>query len=233
MFFVQPLFVWYNIVMIKVYHPSKLTQSNFFQELIQYLDQHHDVTLRQIKKEFGSVSNIDRQLDRFIQAGYICRQHRRYSNNFSYLTSLADLIPDQEIFVETTSPIFEELKCATFIVATTNRTNKVIIQEEVDVVRERLTLSSYFYRLSRRLPLSAEQEGLYQLLGDVNQDYAMKYMTTFLLKFARKEKVVQRRPDIFVQALEMLGFIKEIDIQTYVLTMDVDKERLVFRTYVG
>ncbi|OLF48897.1 hypothetical protein BU202_01025 [Streptococcus cuniculi] len=51
----------------------------------------------------------------------------------------------------------------------------------------------------------------------------------FLLKFARKERVIQRRTDIFVQALEILGFVTEIDAQTYALTMDLDKGNLVFR----
>lgn len=216
--------------MIKVYHPSKLARSVFFQDLIQYLDQHDDVSLRQIKKEFASVSNVDRQLDRFIEAGYISRHNRRYTNNFSCLTNLADLSLDQEIFIETNSPIFEEVARVTFTVETINSTNKVVIQEEVDAGRERLTLSSYFYKLSRQLPLSEEQEVLYQLLGDVNQDYAMKYLTTFLLKFTRKERVLQRRPDIFVKALEILGFIKKVDEQAYALTMAMDKENVVFKT---
>lgn len=215
--------------MIKVYHPSKLACSVFFQDLIQYLDQHDDVSLRQIKKEFASVSNVDRQLDRFIEAGYIRRHNRRYANNFSCLTNLADLSLDQEIFIETNSPIFEEVARVTFTVETRNSTNKVVIQEEVDAGRERLTLSSYFYKLSRQLPLSEEQEVLYQLLGDVNQDYAMKYLTIFLLKFTRKERVLQRRPDIFVKALEILGFIKKVDEQTYALTMAMDKENVVFK----
>ncbi|MGT2949891.1 hypothetical protein [Streptococcus cuniculi] len=50
-----------------------------------------------------------------------------------------------------------------------------------------------------------------------------------MLKFARKERVIQRRTDIFVQALEILGFVTEIDAQTYALTMDLDKGNLVFR----
>lgn len=229
MFFAQPLFVWYNTLMIRVYHPSKVSQSSFFQDLIQYLDQHDDVTLRQIKKEFTTVSNIDRQLERFIQAGYIRRHNRRYSNSFSCLMSLADLALDQEIFVETASPIFAELLATTFTVETTNTTNKLVIQEEVDAIRERLTLSSYFYKLTKQLPLSEEQEVLYQLLGDVNQEYAMKYMTTFLLKFTRKETVRQRRTDIFVKALEILGFITEIEPQTYLLTMDLDKDNWLFK----
>ncbi|MTB64893.1 DUF1803 domain-containing protein [Streptococcus sp. zg-86] len=216
--------------MIKVYNPTKLTRTAFFQELIQYLDQQDDVTLRQIKKEFATVLHVDRQLDRLIEAGYIRRKDRRYTNAFSCLTSLEGLRLDQEIFVETTSPIFEELSRATFTVATSNSTNKVIIEEEVDALRERLTLSSYFYKLSNQLPLSSDQEVLYQLLGDVNKDYAMKYMTTFLLKFARKDRVLQRRSDIFVRALEILGFIKEVDAQTYALTMGLDKENLVFYT---
>ncbi|MER0123967.1 DUF1803 domain-containing protein [Streptococcus sp. ZJ93] len=216
--------------MIKVYNPTKLARTAFFQDLIQYLNQQDDVTLRQIKKEFTTAPNIDRQLDRLIEAGYIRRENRRYYTAFSCLTSLENVTLDQEIFVETSSPVFEELSRATFTVATSNSTNKVIIEEEVDALRERLTLSSYFYKLSNQLPLSEEQEVLYQLLGDVNKDYAMKYMTTFLLKFTRKERVIQRRTDIFVRALEILGFIKEVDAQTYALSMELDKENLVFRT---
>lgn len=35
------------------------------------------------------------------------------------------------------------------------------------------------------------------MIGDVDPEYALKYMTTFLLKFMRKE-VVKSKSDIFV-----------------------------------
>ena len=54
-------------------------------------------------------------------------------------------------------------------------------------------------------------------------------MTSFLLKFTRKDKVIQRRSDIFVQALVTLDFLEEISPQTYALTMEMDPEQLIFR----
>lgn len=69
---------------------------------------------------------------------------------------------------------------------------------------------------------------LYDLLGDVNQEYALKYMTTFLLKFTRKDLVMQKRPDIFVEALVTLGYLKQVEPTTYQLLMSLDKESLTF-----
>ena len=75
---------------------------------------------------------------------------------------------------------------------------------------------------------SAEQADLYDLLGDVNQEYALKYLTTFLLKFARKDFVMQKRPDIFVEALVKLGYLEQVEPTTYQLLMTLDKEKLTF-----
>lgn len=69
---------------------------------------------------------------------------------------------------------------------------------------------------------------LYKLLGDVNQEYALKYMTTFLLKFTRKELVMQKRPDIFVEALVRLGYLVQVEPTKYQLLMTLDKESLTF-----
>lgn len=80
--------------------------------------------------------------------------------------------------------------------------------------------------------MSEAQEPLFDLLGDVNPQYALKYMTTFLLKFARKDEVVQKRPDIFVEALEKLDYIRKNDQSKYQLNMNFDKETLVFTSKV-
>ena len=55
--------------MIKIINPSRLTRQPFFQELIDYLDQHEAVILREIKREFEGVANIDRSIEEFIKAG--------------------------------------------------------------------------------------------------------------------------------------------------------------------
>lgn len=206
-----------------------MTRQPFFQALIHYLHEHQDVTLRQIKAAFEGEKNLDRQLDAYIEAGYIHRKNRRYQNAFRLLDSLDGLSLDQEIFVDTESALFDQLKEVTFRRQMTNATNDLIIEEDVDLMRENLTLDSYFYKMRTQEELSEDQKKLYAILGDVNPDYALKYMTSFLLKFTRKDKVIQRRPDIFVQALVTLDFLEEISPQTYVLTMEMDRKQLIFR----
>ena len=206
-----------------------MTRQPFFQALIHYLHQHQDVTLRQIKAAFEGEKNLDRQLDAYIEAGYIRRENRRYQNAFSLLDSLEGLSLDQEIFVDTESTLFDQVKEITFRRQMTNSTNDLVIEEEVDLVRERLTLDSYFYKMRTQEELSEDQKKLYVILGDVNPDYALKYMTSFLLKFTRKERVIQRRADIFVEALVILDFLEQVAPQTYALTMEVDPEQLIFR----
>ena len=206
-----------------------MTRQPFFQALINYLHEHQDVTLRQIKAAFEGEKNLDRQLEAYIEAGYIHRKNRRYQNAFSLLDSLEGLSLDQEIFVDTESELFDQLKEITFCQQMTNATNDLVIEEEVDLMRENLTLDSYFYKMRAQEELSEEQKKLYAILGDVNPNYALKYMTSFLLKFTRKDKVIQRRSDIFVQALVTLDFLEEISPQTYALTMEMDPEQLIFR----
>ena len=208
-----------------------MTRQPFFQALIHYLHQHQDVTLRQIKAAFEGEKNLDRQLDAYIEAGYIRRENRRYQNAFSLLDSLEGLSLDQEIFVDTESALFDQVKEITFRRQMTNSTNDLVIEEEVDLVRERLTLDSYFYKMRTQEELSEDQKKLYVILGDVNPDYALKYMTSFLLKFTRKERVIQRRADIFVEALVILDFLEQVAPQTYALTMEVDPEQLIFRKW--
>jgi len=215
--------------MIKIFHTNRMTRQPFFQALINYLHEHQDVTLRQIKAAFEGEKNLDRQLDAYIEAGYIHRKNRRYQNAFRLLDSLDGLSLDQEIFVDTESALFDQLKEVTFHRQMTNATNDLIIEEDVDLMRENLTLDSYFYKMRTQEELSEDQKKLYAILGDVNPDYALKYMTSFLLKFTRKDKVIQRRSDIFVQALVTLDFLEEISPQTYALTMEMDPEQLIFR----
>ena len=70
-----------------------------------------------------------------------------------------------------------------------------------------MTLSNYFYKVKHQYPLTEKQQELYAILGDVNPEYALKYMTTFLLKFLKKDQLIQRRRDIFVDSLVFLGYI--------------------------
>lgn len=215
--------------MIKVINPSRLTRQPFFHELINYLDQHDDVTLREIKREFANFPNIDRSIEDYIKAGYVLRENKRYRQSVPLLENVTALSLDQEVFVRDDSPLYQELLNMRFETHLTNQTNQAILVEKTDFLREQLTLSNYFYRLKQQYPLINQQQKLYDLVGDVNPEYALKYMTTFLLKYGRKTELMQKRRDIFVDALVILGYIAPNEAGKYELKLDFDKETLTFR----
>lgn len=216
--------------MIIIFNPPKLLRQSFFQDLIAYLDEHQDkdVTLRQIKHAFANVKQLERWLEAYIQAGYIERKEKRYRLTLPLLTDVERVTLEQLIFVDNQTPIFDDLLAKNFQTQLTYAKNQVVIAETTTISRDSLTLANYFYKLKEQLPLSVEQENLYQLLGDVNPEYALKYLTTFLVKFLRKDAVSQKRPDIFVKALELLGYIEKNSQGKYVLRMLLDQENLTF-----
>lgn len=215
--------------MIKIINPSRLTRKSFFQELIDYLDQHETVILREIKREFEGVSNIDRSIEEYIKAGYIQRENKRYYLTLPFVESLEDLRLDQEVFIRDDSPLYQELLEQRFETQLSNQTNAALLLEETDFQRDKLTLANYFYKMQHQYPLSEAQKPLYAVLGDVNPEYALKYMTTFLLKYVRKDELMQKRRDIFVDSLVILGYIRQNEAGKYELQASFDKERLIFQ----
>ena len=214
--------------MIIIFNPDKLTRQTFFKDLVNFLYQTDDVTLRQIKAKFQEVPKIDRLIEEYVQTGYIIRDNKRYTIGFELLNSLENISLDSQIFVDDESQIYTDLMKLTFETRLDNEANDLILVEKTSIVRDELTLSNYFFKLAENLPMSKAQEVLFDLLGDVNPQYALKYMTTFLLKFARKDEVAQKRPDIFVEALEKLDYIRKNDQDKYQLNMTFDKETLIF-----
>ncbi len=213
--------------MITIINPTRLTRQPFFKDLINYLDQHDDVILRQIKAQFPD-QPVDKLMEEYIKAGFILRENKRYTLNLPCLES-ADLVDlDQEVFVREDSAVYQELKAKVFQTELRNTTNEAILVEETDFARNAQTLSNYFYKVKHQYPLTEEQEKLYAILGDVNPEYALKYMTSFLLKFLKKEVVQQKRRDIFVDSLEVLGCIRKNDEGKYELAVDFDREKLRF-----
>ena len=213
--------------MIQIFNPSRLTRQPFFRDLVDYLDQHDDVILRQIKAQFPD-QPVDKLMEEYIKAGFILRENKRYTLNLPFLESTDRVELDQEVFVREDSAVYQELKAKVFQTELRNTTNEAILVEETDFARNAQTLSNYFYKVKHQYPLTEEQEKLYAILGDVNPEYALKYMTTFLLKFLKKEVVQQKRKDIFVDSLEILGYIRKNDEGKYELAVDLDKERLMF-----
>ena len=215
--------------MIKILNPTRLTRQPLFEKLINYLDQQDDVILREIKREFAGFPNLDRFMEECIKAGYIRRENKRYYQQVPLLDNLENLSLDQEIFIRDDSPIYQELLNLSFETQLANQTNAAILLEKTDFQRDKLTLSNYFYKMQRQYPLSEEQKPLYAILGDVNPEYALKYMTTFLLKYVRKDELLQKRRDIFVDSLVILGYIRQNEAGKYELKASFDKERLVFQ----
>ena len=213
--------------MIQIFNPSRLTRQPFFGELIRYLDQHDDVILWEIKAQFPEVA-VDKLMEEYIKAGLIRRENKRYSLNLPFLESIDNLSLDQEIFIREDSPVYQALLKKTFETELRNQTNAAILVERTDFAREKMTLSNYFYKVKNQYPLTEKQQELYVILGDVNPEYALKYMTTFLLKFLKKDQLMQKRRDIFVDSLVVLGYVVQNEEGKYELAVDFDKEQLTF-----
>ena len=213
--------------MIQIFNPSRLTRQPFFKDLVDYLDQHDDVILREIKAQFPEIP-VDKFLEEYIKARLILRENKRYYLNLPFLESTDSLELDQEVFVRDNSPVYQEFLEKDFKTELRNQTNAAILKEYTDFAREKMTLSNYFYKVKHQYPLTEEQQALYGILGDVNPEYALKYMTTFLLKFLKKDQLMQKRRDIFVDSLVLLGYIVQNEDGKYELTVEFDKERLIF-----
>ena len=213
--------------MITIINPTRLTRQPFFKDLVNYLDQHDDVILRQIKSQFPD-QPVDKLMEEYIKAGFILRENKRYTLNLTFLKSADLVVLDQEVFVREDSAVYQELNAKVFQTELRNTTNAAILIEETDFARNAQTLSNYFYKVAHQYPLTEEQEKLYVILGDVNPEYALKYMTSFLLKFLKKEVVQQKRKDIFVDSLVLLGYIIQNEDGKYELAVEFDKERFIF-----
>ena len=213
--------------MIQIFNPSRLTRQPFFGELIRYLDKHDDVILREIKAQFPKIP-VDKFLEEYIKAGLILRENKRYYLNLPFLESTESLELDLEVFVRDDSPIYKEILGKDFQTELRNQTNAAILEEYTDFAREKITLSNYFYKVKHQYPLTEKQQALYAVLGDVNPEYALKYMTTFLLKFLKKDQLMQKRRDIFVDSLVLLGYILQNEDGKYELAVEFDKERFIF-----
>ena len=197
-------------------------------EIVNYLYLNQPVTLREIKRQFPFQKNIDKLIEEFVKAGYIERFEKRYRLLISLVSDSSKIDLEQHFFIDDDSTCYFELLNRRFVTEISNSTNEVVIVEQTSITRDDLTISNYFYKLSENLPLSEEQNRLYDILGDVNPEYFLKHVTTFLLKYVRKEYALQKRRNIFVDALELLGYLVQVEEGRYLLNMDLDSEALVF-----
>ncbi len=197
-------------------------------KIVNYLYLNQPVTLRTIKRQFPFQKNIDKLIEEFVKAGYIERFEKRYRLLISLVSDSSKIDLEQHFFINDDSTCYLELLNRRFVTEISNSTNEVVIIEQTSITRDDLTISNYFYKLRENLPLSEEQNRLYDILGDVNPEYFLKHVTTFLLKYVRKEYALQKRRNIFVDALELLGYLIQVEEGRYLLNMDLDSEALVF-----
>ena len=197
-------------------------------EIVNYLYLNQPVTLRTIKRHFPFQKNIDKLIEEFVKEGYIERFEKRYRLLISLVSDSSKIDLEQHFFINDDSTCYLELLNRRFVTEISNSTNEVVIVEQTSITRDDLTISNYFYKLRENLPLSEEQNRLYDILGDVNPEYFLKHVTTFLLKYVRKEYALQKRRNIFVDALELLGYLVQVEEGRYLLNMDLDSEALVF-----
>lgn len=214
--------------MIIQFNPNKLCKQAFFMEIVNYLYLNQPVTLREIKRQFPFQKNIDKLIEEFVKAGYIERFEKRYRLLISLVSDSSKIDLDQHFFINDNSSCYLELLNRSFVTKISNSTNDVVIIEQTGITRDELTISNYFYKLRENLPLSEEQNRLYDILGDVNPEYFLKHVTTFLLKYIRKQYVLQKRRNIFVDALVLLGYLVQVEEGRYLLNMDLDSEAFVF-----
>ena len=197
-------------------------------KIVNYLYLNQPVTLRTIKRQFPFQKNIDKLIEEFVKAGYIERFEKRYRLLISLVSDSSKIDLEQHFFINDDSTCYLELLNRRFVTEISNSTNEVVIIKQTSITRDDLTISNYFYKLRENLPLSEEQNRLYDILGDVNPEYFLKHVTTFLLKYVRKEYALQKRRNIFVDALELLGYLIQVEEGRYLLNMDLDSEALVF-----
>ena len=197
-------------------------------KIVNYLYLNQLVTLRAIKRQFPFQKNIDKLIEEFVKEGYIERFEKRYRLLISLVSDSSKIDLEQHFFINDDSTCYLELLNRRFVTEISNSTNEVVIIEQTSITRDDLTISNYFYKLRENLPLSEEQNRLYDILGDVNPEYFLKHVTTFLLKYVRKEYALQKRRNIFVDALELLGYLIQVEEGRYLLNMDLDSEALVF-----
>ena len=220
--------------MIIQFNPNKLSNQPFFYGIAEL-----SISLsvcnfeRNSKNQFPLQKNIDKLIEEFVKVGYIERSEKRYRLLISLVSDPSTIDLYQHFFIESDSPSYQELLERRFVTEMTNSTNEVIIIEHTSITRNDLTISNYFYKLRKNLSLTEEQNRLYNLLGDLNPEYFLKHVTTFLLKFVRREYALQKRRNIFVDALELLGYLIQVEDGRYILNMDLDSEALVFSCKKG
>ncbi|OFI46473.1 hypothetical protein BG262_05510 [Floricoccus penangensis] len=225
---------------IKIYNENRLTKQPFFRSLIEFLDINQDVTLRAIKAEFKDTNNLDRKLEDYIQSGLIRRENRRYYNNFKVFDDIdftKELVEESEepnkiqilsyskpFFLRSNSILSIKLNESQTYLLLKNEVNDLKFFFSSNFARTDDNLANYFYHVAQGIPLSTLEKDIYRIMGDVDPNYALRYMTVFLLKYTKRELVPNKKPDIFIQTLIKYGYIEAVDDKYYKINVEINDD---------
>ncbi|MBS7576692.1 MULTISPECIES: DUF1803 domain-containing protein [unclassified Enterococcus] len=223
---------------------KRLKYDIFLKSLLELLNQ-SVLSLREIKAKYSEVSQIDRKIDHYIDLGLIKRENKRYYLSSDLIAiqdddivkSIAEaqisLLEASELKLNNVffSQYFKNLQVVQpeYILLEAqpklyrldqlnNQTNQVVFYFLNQLTETELNPYLYFRHQDEEMLTEKEQE-INQYLGDVNPEYGLKYMTTFLLKFLKKAEVTQKRPDIFVRALADFKIIEGLGQNCYGLKL--------------
>lgn len=213
---------------------------DFLAGLSQYLIKQPQSILRQIKKDFPHQENLEEELEKFISLGLIARKERRYESLVSYFPEdffwKAFLAERLHPFVETllaeeklpvlnlwqtlklpsrrevlaVSP-FQKEEMAAFLVTAKTFSGKYQVTE-IQTERPQTSLTNFFAGKKDTPRL----EELTQIVGDVVPDYFLQQSLPKLWR-AKEKSLRESRPDIFTDALGVLGLLSPEKITQQVI----------------
>lgn len=195
---------------------APLIHSSFFMEMVQYLNTHQDVTLRQLKADLTTDAHFDKRLDTLIAYGLIRRQARRYTLHFPIYSEIIKDNAFNEVVDPTTiielarnlKPLendsFYAMDMAMFVHFDVLSNGYM----HIEMLYNELTgqhLAGYLQACQQQIHLDKYID-MYNLLGDVDAQYLLDQYEALFDKILHKRRRI--RDSIFVQSAIHFGLVQ-------------------------
>lgn len=195
---------------------APLIHSSFFMEMVQYLNTHQDVTLRQLKADLTANTHFDKRLDTLIAYGLIKRQSKRYTLQFPIYTEVVkddafNTVVNQVMMIELARNLklleddsFYAVDMASFAhfdVLSNGYMHIEMLYNEVTGQH----LAGYLQACEQQMHLDKYTE-MYDLLGDVDAQYLLDQYEALFDKILHKRRRI--RDSIFVRSAIHFGFVQ-------------------------
>ncbi|MDR0199499.1 MAG: DUF1803 domain-containing protein [Streptococcaceae bacterium] len=174
---------------MKFYNESRLMRQPFFQALVPVLE--NRPTLREIHAKLPNYAHIDREVEKLVNEGLVAREEKHYRLGIEVVNDVAS-------GVKKTAPQINVYERPFAVVdgALQDLLDASLIYQETCGIFERSrfdrttpTLGNYFYKLAENLPLSEFEKEIYQLIGDVDSNYACNFIRAEIETGAGKSAV--------------------------------------------